>query len=102
MRKKTKTLRPLKAGETVIMTQGVYSDYGLEGIYRITRDLDLEAITRDWLQAHPEQVESYGFRQDLFLASLESSGAIEPMRYIEFHLADYGNASEMWIEEPIA
>ncbi len=92
-------MRTIKAGELVMMSAGEYSDYGIHGLFRAKADIDPDTLVAEWLAAHPEQNETYRFREHQFLAEVCKRGLLEDVAAVEWHLGDYGTPREMRLSE---
>jgi len=86
-------------GSFFAITRGAYSDYALMGFYRANVDIDSSKLMGKWCENHPKQKEDYGFEEYGFWTWVYSQGLCEEVEYYEWHLSDYGKASEMYIEK---
>jgi len=85
----------IPAGSLLTITTGEYSDYTVHGVFRAIKDLDVDALKAEWLLVHPNQAENYKFSAVAFLAHI--ANLLEPVECFEWHLADYGNITEMFV-----
>lgn len=91
-------LVPIPKGATFTVTSGAYSDFTVQGVFRALAEIDVERLRDEWLQAHPEQRETYSFNDRGFLSSMAS--LMEPIECWELHLCDYANAAEISVSQP--
>lgn len=96
----SKTMVPIPAGSMVVITEGAYSDYTVQNLYRAKVDIDANAMLRDYLIEHPDQRSDYTFDNDKFMAWLATKDLLEPLPYYEWHLTDYSSAEEMDVIKP--
>jgi hypothetical protein len=82
--------RMIKAGTLLALETGEYSDYGVEGFYRVLKDFDGKELMRQYLAEHPEQAEAYSGHTYEFSAWLSKSGFIEDIDYLRWHIGSYG------------
>ncbi len=78
----------MKPGELVIISTGEYSDYSLQGLFKIMAPFEFEAKKTEFLNKFPELVESYS-ALDKFLPWLVAEGLIEDHSFTEWHLGSY-------------
>lgn len=95
-----KKIRTIKAGETLAISQGEYSDYSVLGVFEVLQDFNPDDIRKEYLAQNPEQKKPYGFNEEQFLATLAGKGILKDIPYVELHLSDYGNPNEMCVYEP--
>lgn len=95
----TPKMTPIPAGALFTVTEGEYSDYRIEGVFRATADIDADALLAEWLAAHPEQREPYEFKAGDFLAWVFRKGLFEPVASHEWYLGDYGHADRMAVRD---
>jgi hypothetical protein len=83
----------IKTGQTVIVSEGEWSDYSILFIVRALVDVDVIALKEEWLSLHPEQREEYHFESYQFFAWVMSQGIFTPVSvdWLEWHIASYGN-----------
>jgi hypothetical protein len=90
----------IPAGSLLTISVGAYSDYTVYGVFRALKDIDAEDIRDRWLTNNPQQGENYHFDESEFLGWVTREGFLEPIESFEWHLADYSNCSEMWVDAP--
>jgi hypothetical protein len=78
----------IPAGALVTITLGEYSDYYIYGVFRASRDIDTDALRKQWLAGHhrPTGIES---QEATFLDWVVRLGCLEPIGCLEWHLNDY-------------
>lgn len=86
----TNLLMPIPAGTVFLVTTDCYSSYSVRAVLKALRDLDPPTLREEWLTAHPDQRESYKFKEAEFIGALVASGAVEELPVWEWHLGDYG------------
>lgn len=84
----------MKAGTIFLVTTGEYSDYGIYATLRALCDFDFDATLKQWLAAHPDDTEEYGFSTDKFMSDLVLSGNVEEVTLPKLHVANYSTAQE--------
>jgi len=82
----------IRAGSLFTVSSGEYSDYFIRGVFRALRDIDPEALLREWLKDHPDQAERYSFKDIDFLAWAFRLGAFETVPAFDWHLGSYSSA----------
>lgn len=86
-----------KAGTLLSVEQGSYSDYQVTGFFVVLKTFDPVFELKEYLVAHPEQLESYHFQESEFLAALLAKGFLLEINYGRMHMCDYSRASEfLW------
>jgi hypothetical protein len=73
-----------KVGELIAFSQGEYSDYSFQGLYKVLQDLDLADLAHIFHMEH-ETNSSYDFGTWLI-----QRGVVEEVDYHEVHLGSYG------------
>lgn len=97
-----KRLRTIQPGELLLITSGAYSGYAVHCLGTAVRQVPLELLLEDWLNAHPEQREEHRFQHEEFLAHLTTEGFIEEVNHVEFHLSGYQTAAEVEISDVVS
>lgn len=96
-----KTLSYVK-GDIVVTSQGEYSDYSVNTIFRVLKDFNIQSILQTWILLDGSGVvlnddgtintyESEGDPDVNFFNWLVESKIIEDLDYKELHTGDYGN-----------
>lgn len=75
-------VRPVKAGEIVVFTQGIYSDFGLSSIFRAAKDFDPRACLNEWRR-------EVGNGNEEFVPFLSRKGYIADEPYHELWIEEY-------------
>lgn len=88
---------PIPAGALFTVTQGAYSDFCIEGVFRAKEEIPVHYLLQAWLKEHPEQKEDYRFEDDEFFKSI--AHMMEPVECWELHLSDYSKASTLSVEK---
>ena len=88
---------PIPKGKLLTVSSGIYSDYTVHGIFRATKEIDLEVLRAAYLERNPEQAERYMFREEQFLNELTRDGFLEPLESWEMYLGEYSTAEEMGV-----
>lgn len=96
----TSKFETIPAGTLLTISTGCYSDYYVRGVFRACKDIDADALSKQWLTLHPEQSDGYRFREDDFLAWLAVSGYLEDVPSWEWHLSNYSRIDEMMVSRP--
>lgn len=76
-----------KKGEIVVLTDGEYSDYRIEGIFRARVDFELAKICKEFVRDKPRVGE--GGLKDQFFPWLVEKGYAEDLDTLELHLGGY-------------
>lgn len=95
-----KKMMPIEEGQLVLVSSGAYSDYMIHGVYRTTRQIDVEEELSEFLKENPEARADFAFDKDAFFQYI--GGALERVTgYRELHLGDYSRASEVdvWLPD---
>jgi len=100
MKKLSDTLKTIPKGTLILVTQGEYSDYGIDGFYRAEKDIDILGLLKEYLLAHPEQEENYSFLAGGFLTYLyaRDPALLEEISFAELHLGDYSSVGEITLQ----
>jgi|HubBroStandDraft_5_1064220.scaffolds.fasta_scaffold132906_2 hypothetical protein len=86
-----------KAGTLLSVEAGCYSDYRVTGFFVVLKTFDPVLELKEYLVAHPKQLETYSFEEDEFLAALLAKGLLLEIQYGRMHMCDYSRASEfLW------
>lgn len=83
---------PIPAGSVFTITKGVYSDYGVLGVFRARVEIDTDVQLKGFLLKHPEARIDGDWdwdAQEKFVAWLTKAELIEPVPSFEMHLGDY-------------
>lgn len=83
-----------KAGKLLCVDSGQYSDYSVHGFFVVLKDFYPTIELKEYLIAHPEQIENYSFSGERFLAMLLAKGLLLEIDYGTIHLTDYACANE--------
>ncbi len=84
----------LKAGETLVISNGSYSDYTLMTLVQVVRPFVVQDLVEEFLVLNPIQRESYKFHPDEFSNFLITvKGLVKELKYRELYLGDYGDAN---------
>ena len=100
MKELSDTLKIIPKGTLILVTQGAYSDYGIDGFYRAEKDIDIPGLLKEYLLAHPEQEGDYAFLASGFLTYLyaRDPALLEEISFAELHLGDYSNVKEITLQ----
>lgn len=95
----------IKKGETILITEGEYSDFRVKGIYKALIDInieenlqafavyngakDLEELKDFHFQAEKELWDF--FIRDEYIEYLLNNGYVETIKYTDCHLGSYGS-----------
>src|SRR5512139_289415 len=91
---------PIPQGALFTITTGEYSDYTVHGVFRALKEIDMDALRKQWLRNHPEQKEMHTFDEHQFLAAMTRRGLFKPVKSWNWHLGDYGNIDRMRTRGP--
>lgn len=92
-------MTPIPAGALFTITTGAYSSYYIVGVFRATQEINTSSLVAAYLSENPEQCEKYRFKEREFLGWLAQKGLLEPVETWEWHLGDYGNVREMYVDK---
>lgn len=92
-------VRPIPKGMLFTVTAGVYSDYGVMGVFRAVADIDVAALVNEYLSEMPRQRKRHQFNEREFLAWLYRRGVLEAVQCMELHLGDYSAPEEIRSDE---
>jgi hypothetical protein len=95
MPEKLQTVIP--SGSLFTMTTGVYSDYTVHGVFKALKDINIEELKSKWAYDHPEELNSYNFKEFKFFGSLFKDKYFECVDSVELHLGDYSRIEEVGI-----
>jgi hypothetical protein len=84
-----------KAGTLLCVTEGCYSDFGVNGFFVVLSDFTPSAELAAYLIEHPEQCGNYSFQSHAFMAALLKKGFLLEVGYSELHMGDYSRAGEV-------
>ena len=93
-------MRTIKAGETVIVTSGVYSDYRVMGMFRCLKDFSPDEEMIKYTRPSAFKKDRDFFEDTKCLAGLCSDRILEEVQHMELHLGDYGDLEEASLQEP--
>lgn len=82
----------IKKGQMFITSSGVYSDYGVTGVFKALTNINIEGFKNEYLEKYPDQKKEYEFDDDKFinwLTIIKKSAKEVPT--IEWHLDDYSS-----------
>jgi hypothetical protein len=90
MKELSDTLKTIPKGTLILVTEGEYSSYSVDGLYRAEKDIDIPGLLKEYLLVHPEQEKDYAFSADGFLAYLyvRDPALLEEISFAELHLSD--------------
>ena len=83
-----------KAGKLLLVDSGKYSDYQVIGFFVVLRDFDPNAELASYLDANPEQKETYRFKEYSFLAALLAKGLLMEVEFGNLYLTGYSSHEE--------
>ena len=87
-----------RKGETIVVTEGAYSDYSIIDLFKVKRDFDFAQVVVDAgikleLSKHilgDGHYESMGYdAQDVFIEYAVANGYIEKIKHTELHIGGY-------------
>lgn len=91
-----KELMPIPAGSIFYFSEGCYSDYQIEGVFRALKDLEPETLWRAYDVFRPKRGSDSGYDNGNFMAYLIRARLIEPLDSFEWHVGGYGADAEEW------
>ncbi len=88
-----------KAGETIILSDGSYSDYNIIDVYKCLKDFDIDEIVVGMISGEEGSIKDkprsasmvLNVESDAIVALLLSSGHVELISTTEFNLGDFDN-----------
>ena len=89
----------VKAGELLRMESGQFSDYGVDGLFRVQHDLYPYVELARYITERPEQGEDYHFRPVEFMEWLVEQGWLELEKHQVLHTTDYGLLEYLGLEK---
>lgn len=92
----------IPAGALFTITAGEYNEYNAKGVFRALREIPTAELLATYLREHAAEMEPHSFDDSRFLAWVARQGYLEPLESFEWHLSDYGRATEMSLEGPDA
>jgi hypothetical protein len=76
----------------VLLTNGEYSDYMVDGLYEIPSVDWLREKLEEWLVQHPDQRRKYHFKEREYVKWLETLPECVRLPYCEAHIGSYSTA----------
>jgi hypothetical protein len=95
----TKEMKNIPEGAFFTVSSGCYSDYMVSGVFRALKEIPTAQLLETYLSERPSQRSHYGFRDGEFLADVTRQGYIEPIDSWNWHMSNYGDASEMDVSD---
>lgn len=86
-----------KVGELMTMSSGEYSDYCVQGLFKVIIDFDAQQKLAEWAEENGKELKGGGVysgwssRGVDFLGWLNSNNYIAEIEYRELHLGGYGD-----------
>lgn len=83
-------------GELVALSSGEYSDYRVDGLFKVLKDFDAQILLVEWAEETGRKLEKGVVEIDYlnenikFIGWLNKKGYIEHMDYRELHTGSYG------------
>lgn len=90
----------IKKGMYMSAESGEWSDYCVNGFFIALKDFDPMPLLEEYLEANPEDRESYSFHEDAFLAKLLQEGYLEEIDYGRIFLGSYSCAEHFRYSTP--
>ena len=94
----SETISLFVTGEIVMFTHGVYSDYGVNGLFVVQKDFDAQEELFAWAKNTNRKISSggvvradYGNEQMDYLGWLNAGGFLKELDRRELHTGDYGD-----------
>jgi len=75
--------RIIKKGQTIILTSGSYSDYGIGFLAIALKDIDMGLFMERYLVKHPKQRQHFWFDEGRCIKWLLSEGYLKPLPITE-------------------
>lgn len=81
-----------KKGEYILLTEGEYSDYGINAFGIVIKDFDMNEIEKEYFIKYPEDKEEYNGNEERVVNFLiNEKKVIKELNKRELHLGAYGN-----------
>jgi len=91
----------MKEGGTILFGSGEYSDYYVEGLYKVLKDFNIKEAEEQYKTEHGKPMKAWGAVNRVhatkvsegdieFTAWLTSEGYVDNIDYVDFHLGSYG------------
>lgn len=85
-----KAIREIKAGETVLLSEGEWSDYEVKFLAKALKDFTMEELRSKYFEKYPEQIPYNRADLDKFSFYLVEAGFIEEVPCVELYLGTWG------------
>ena len=83
-------MRIVLPGESLAISEGEYSDYGVIGLFKVTKEIDPAKVRSQFESQHvPEKRELSYQKNRKFVGYLNREGYIEDIHYLELHMDEY-------------
>jgi hypothetical protein len=89
----------IKQGSLLTISTGEYSDYFIQGVFRATKEINVDELTKTYLAENPRQRKEFEFNDSQFLGWVARQGFLEPIDCYEWHLSEYGKVERMMLYE---
>ena len=89
-------IRKFQKGEFMTTSEGEYSDYCVNGLFKVLIDFDANTLLQSWANETGRKLESGVVESDHvnenidFLGWINKKGYVEEVNYRELHLGSYG------------